>query len=91
MAVTTNESRLSANLTAALREASMYSEEQSAVFASLRRVTARLDGRAIPCAVAGGVALFAHGFRRFTGRVCARCAWTGSGMLATHVGPLRRL
>ncbi len=63
---TTYESDLSADLTAALLEGSMHFEGQSAVFASLRKITARLDALGIPYAVAGGMALFAHGFRRFT-------------------------
>ena len=66
MSTATYESRLSANLTAALLEGSMHFEGQSAVFVSLRKIAARLDELGIDYVVAGGMALFAHGFRRFT-------------------------
>jgi hypothetical protein len=66
MAMTTYESQLSANLTDALREGSMHFEGQSAFFLSLRKIASRLDELGIPYAIAGGMALFAHGFRRFT-------------------------
>lgn len=63
---TTYESDLSADLTAALLEGSMHFEGNSAVFTSLRKIAARLDDLGIPYAICGGMALFAHGFRRFT-------------------------
>jgi len=44
----------------------MHFEEKSAVHMSLRRITRRLAELGIPYAVAGGMALFFHGFRRFT-------------------------
>ncbi len=50
----------------ALSEASQFFEGKSAVQATLRKVTARLDELGIPYAVSGGLALFAHGYRRFT-------------------------
>jgi hypothetical protein len=50
----------------ALLEGSMHFEEKSAVYQSLREITARLEELQIPYAVAGGMALFAHGLRRFT-------------------------
>lgn len=50
----------------ALSEGSRYFEEKSAVQDALRRIEQRLDDLAIPYAVAGGMALFRHGFRRFT-------------------------
>ena len=58
--------RLSTDLSAALMEGSLHFEGQSAVFQSLREITRRLDQLQVPYAVAGGMALFAHGFRRFT-------------------------
>jgi hypothetical protein len=50
----------------ALLEGSMHFEEKSAVYQTLRAIAARLDELRVPYAVAGGMALFAHGFRRFT-------------------------
>jgi hypothetical protein len=44
----------------------MHFEGHSAVFLSLRKIAGRLDELGIPYAIAGGMALFAHGFRRFT-------------------------
>ena len=66
MSTATYESRWSANLTAALLEGSRHFEGQSAVFVSLRKITRRLDELGIPHVVVGGMALFAHGVRRFT-------------------------
>lgn len=50
----------------ALTEGSRYFEEKSAVHEALRKIARRLDELGIPYAVAGGMALFMHGFRRFT-------------------------
>ena len=50
----------------ALSEGSRFFEEKSAVQDSLRRVTRRLETLEIPYAICGGMALFRHGFRRFT-------------------------
>jgi len=44
----------------------MHFEEKSAVHKTLRRITERLAEMKIPYAVAGGMALFFHGLRRFT-------------------------
>jgi len=44
----------------------MYFEEHSAVHRTLHRITQRLGELGIPYAIAGGMALFFHGFRRFT-------------------------
>jgi hypothetical protein len=64
--IATYEERLSADFDWALREGSMHFEEESGVQKSLRRVAKRLDELGIPYAVAGGMALFFHGYRRFT-------------------------
>ena len=64
--MTTYESRLDADLDYALREGSMHFEEKNAVHDTLRRITSRLRELQIPYAVVGGMAMFAHGFRRFT-------------------------
>jgi Uncharacterised nucleotidyltransferase len=60
------EERLDGNPDWALREGSMHFEEQSAVHKTLQRVTRRLDELGIPYALVGGMALFFHGYRRFT-------------------------
>src|SRR5205809_6795484 len=62
----TYESLLDADLEFALREGSMHFEENNAVHKTLRNVTRRLNDLGIPYAVVGGMAMFAHGFRRFT-------------------------
>jgi hypothetical protein len=50
----------------ALSEGSRYFEEKSAVQDALKRIARRLEELGIPYAVSGGMALFQHGFRRFT-------------------------
>lgn len=50
----------------ALSEGSRHFEENSAVFQALHNIAARLKALGIPYAVVGGMALFRHGFRRFT-------------------------
>ncbi|MCY2994231.1 MAG: nucleotidyl transferase AbiEii/AbiGii toxin family protein [Planctomycetota bacterium] len=60
------EQLLNDELTWALREGSRHFEEQSAVYQALRKITQRLNALGIPYAIAGGMALFSHGFRRFT-------------------------
>jgi hypothetical protein len=50
----------------ALIEGSKYFEEKSAVWEALRKIGKRLSELGIPYAVAGGIALFRHGYRRFT-------------------------
>ena len=50
----------------ALSEGSQHFEGKSAVQKALRRITKRLGELEIPYAVAGAMALFQHGYRRFT-------------------------
>jgi hypothetical protein len=64
--VASYESKLNASLEWALREGSMHFDERSAVHQSLRQIAKRLNELQIPYAVAGGMALFSHGLRRFT-------------------------
>ncbi len=64
--MTLYEDKLDADLNWALREGSLHFEEKNAVHATLRRITSRLNELKIPYAVVGGMAMFAHGFRRFT-------------------------
>jgi len=60
------EQLLDRQLQWALQEGSMHFEEKSAVHLTLRKIAQRLAELKIPYAVAGGMALFFHGFRRFT-------------------------
>jgi hypothetical protein len=60
------EQSLRGPLDYALREASMHFEEKSAVHQTLRKIVRRLDQLGIPYAIAGAMAMFQHGYRRFT-------------------------
>ena len=60
------EVRLSGNLEWALSEGSRHFSERNSVHETLRRLAARLTELQVPYAIAGGMALFAHGLRRFT-------------------------
>lgn len=60
------EKRLDSNMNWALREGGMFFQGESEVQKSLRRITGRLNDLGIDYAVVGGMALFLHGFRRFT-------------------------
>src|SRR5207302_1460232 len=64
--VITYEQRLNENVGWAFREGSMHFEKESAVHKSLERIARRLDELGVPHAIAGGMALFFHGLRRFT-------------------------
>ncbi|MBL8795509.1 MAG: nucleotidyltransferase family protein [Planctomycetia bacterium] len=64
--MTTYEQQLNADRRWALQEGSMHFEKTSAVHKSLNKITRRLAELGIPYAVVGGMALFMHGFRRFT-------------------------
>lgn len=50
----------------ALLEGSMHFEKHSAVHATLERLANKLTELGVDYAVAGGMAMFLHGFRRFT-------------------------
>lgn len=64
--VVTYEERLNADRRWALREGSMHFEKESAVFKTMQGITKRLTELGIPYAVVGGMAMFLHGYRRFT-------------------------
>jgi hypothetical protein len=53
----------------AIKEGSIHFERASAVHKTLEQITRRLDELGISYAVAGAMALFFHGYRRFTERV----------------------
>ena len=48
------------------REGSMHFERESAVHKSLEKIVRRLEHLSIPYAVVGAMAMFFHGFERFT-------------------------
>jgi hypothetical protein len=60
------ESLLNGDLNWALLEGSMHFEGTSAVHRTLRRLVLRLEDLGVDYAIAGGMALFFHGYRRFT-------------------------
>jgi hypothetical protein len=60
------EQKLDADWGWALAEGSRFFEERGAVYDTLRRITRKINEIGIPYAVAGGMALARHGFRRFT-------------------------
>lgn len=66
VALPTYEAKVAADPRWAVAEGSLFFEGKGAVQESLRRIAARLNELEIPYAVAGGMALFQHGYRRFT-------------------------
>jgi hypothetical protein len=62
----TYEERLDADAEWALSEGSRHFDKSSAVHDALREIALRMEAMGIPYAVVGGMALFLHGFRRFT-------------------------
>ncbi|MEZ4295366.1 MAG: hypothetical protein R3B70_10355 [Polyangiaceae bacterium] len=60
------EKRLAIDPRWALTEGGKFFEGESAVQKAAARVTKRLNELGIPYAIAGGMALFRHGYRRFT-------------------------
>ena len=60
------EQRLNQNPRWALSEGSVFFEDKGAVQQAMRRIAKRLDELGVPYAIVGGMALFQHGFRRFT-------------------------
>lgn len=60
------EQRLDRDIDWALKEGSMHFEERSAVHQALRKIARRLEELGVPYALAGGMAMFFHGYRRFT-------------------------
>lgn len=73
----TYEESLNRDLRWAMSEGSRFFAGAGGVQQTLRNISRRLDELGIPYAVAGGMALFAHGYRRFTEDV---------DILVTHEG-----
>jgi len=78
----TYEQRLDRNFEWALREGSMHFEKGNAVHQALRKITKRLEELGIPYAVVGAMAMFVHGYRRFTDDVDLLV--TSQGLVETH-------
>lgn len=76
------EQLLGADTEWAMNEGSKHFEGKSAVQSTLRKITRRLSELDIPYAVAGGMALFVHGLRRFTEDVDILV--TGEGLKSIH-------
>jgi hypothetical protein len=62
----TYEQQLDRNVGWAFKEGSMHFEKESAVHKTLRKIAKKLEDLHIPYAIVGGMAMFFHGFRRFT-------------------------
>ena len=62
----TYEEKLNSDTAWALLEGSMHFEERSAVHTTLRNLVKALDELGVDYAIAGAMAMFLHGFRRFT-------------------------
>src|SRR5947199_3060758 len=62
----TYEEKLDRDVRWAFEEGGMHFERESAVHKALRKITKRLEELRIPYAVAGAMAMFFHGYRRFT-------------------------
>ena len=60
------EDKLRQDLRWGFLEGSMHFEQQSAVHKTIQKITKRLDDLAISYALVGGMAMFFHGYQRFT-------------------------
>jgi len=60
------EERLNQDRRWALMEGSMHFEKESAVFRTMTEIAKRLDALGVPYALVDGMAMFLHGYRRFT-------------------------
>src|SRR5437879_2627386 len=78
----TYEERLSRDLKWALNEGGLHFENRSAVQKALKKVGQRLRELEVPYAVVGAMAMFVHGYRRFTEGVDLLV--TKDGLLKIH-------
>jgi len=60
------EDMLRRDLSWAMDEGDRHFQQNDAVFKTLRKIAGRLELAGVPYAIAGGMALEAHGFRRLT-------------------------
>ncbi len=92
----TYEERLTRSPRWALMEGSMHFDKANHVFGTLDRMVKRLEELRIPYVLAGGLAMFHHGYRRFTealdllvsraGLAMIHEQFEGRGYLAPFVG-----
>jgi hypothetical protein len=82
------EQQLSRDPRWALREGSMHFERESAVHKALEAIARRLQELGIPYAIAGGIALFFHGYRRFTEEVAILVTAEGLREIHRHLAGL---
>jgi hypothetical protein len=87
-AVPIYEDRLNRDRSWAMSQGSRHFEEKSAVQDALARVARRLNDLGIPYAIAGGMALFQHGVRRFTEDVDILVSRDGLKAVHTHLDGL---
>lgn len=64
--MTVYEELLDRDLNWALQEGSMHFAKESSVHKALHRIVERLETLGVPYAIADGIAMFYHGYRRFT-------------------------
>ena len=76
------EQRLRTERDWSMDEGDRHFQHDSLVFRSMRKIARRLDELGIPYAVAGGMSLDAHGFRRLT--VDVDILVTRDGLMAIH-------
>jgi hypothetical protein len=81
----TYEQQLNRNPHWALQEGSRHFEKESAVHQALRKVTRRLQELGIPYAIVGGMAMFLHGYRRFTEDVDLLVTRAGLAQVHEHL------
>jgi hypothetical protein len=73
----TYEEKLSSNVQLAFNEGSMHFEKEGGVHKTLDRLVCELDELQIPYCIVGGMAMFFHGYRRFTEDVDVLVTQTG--------------
>jgi hypothetical protein len=76
------EQELDRDFEMAMREAAMFFDEKDKVHSTLRQITQKLNESNVPYAVVGGMAMFLHGYRRFTEDVDLLV--TADGLEAVH-------
>jgi hypothetical protein len=79
------EELLDRDLDWALQEGSRHFDETNSVHKTLRKIVRRLDELNVPYALAGGMALFFHGFRRFTEDVDILVTRAGLKVIHEHL------
>src|SRR5262245_24628016 len=85
------EDRLNGDMSLALAEGSSYFERQGSVWQTLRRVAQQLDRSGVPYAVVGALAMFHHGYRRFTHNVNLLITSAGLNAAAECLTGFRRI